>query len=203
MVTGSSDNTARIFDVSHSEAVTLTRALVLTAALARGIGWRTSLERADLLMEGLPDDDMFSLVLAELGRAADDPELQEVIAALHAPLHPNCYLSPTQFAEKFGTEVPGTVVAVEDETVVDEAATPAGADDGIVERSATTLAFPRLAVTADDHAGQAFVETHCGVAIFRLADGRYHVINNFAVATLEEARAAAEAVGETAKIQTE
>jgi hypothetical protein len=34
--------------------------------------------------------------------------LEETIAALHAPLHPNCYLSPTQFAEKFGQPLPGT-----------------------------------------------------------------------------------------------
>lgn len=35
--------------------------------------------------------------------------------------------------------------------------------------------------------------------IFRLADGRYHVIANFAVATLDEALAAAEEVGASAQ----
>jgi hypothetical protein len=206
VVTGSDDNTARIFDVSSSEAVTRGHALVLTAALARSIGRRTEPERGDLLMEGLPDDDMFGLALAKIGRAADDPELQEVIAGLHAPLHPNCYLSPTQLAEKFGLELPDAVVAAEDdadeETANGEAASSFGTDDGVVARSASTLAFPRLPVTADDLAGQAFVETHCGAAIFRLADGRYHVINNFAVATLEDARAAAEAIGTTAESET-
>jgi hypothetical protein len=109
-------------------------------------------------------------------------------------------------AEKFGLELPDAVVAAEDdadeETTNGDAASSFGTDDGTVARSASTLAFPRLPVTADDLAGQAFVETHCGVAIFRLADGRYHVINNFAVATLEDARAAAEAIGTTAESET-
>lgn len=52
-------------------------------------------------------------------------------------------------------------------------------------------AIPRTPVAAEDLDGQEFVETHCGVAIFCLADGRYHVISNFAVPTLDEARMAA------------
>ena len=34
--------------------------------------------------------------------------LEQTIADLRAPLHPNCYLSPTQFAEKFGLPPPAT-----------------------------------------------------------------------------------------------
>ncbi len=99
VVTGPGD-TARIFDVSRTDAFTHGRALVLTAALARGTGKRTNVERDDLLMRGLSDDDMFVQALKQLGRTADDPRLQETIAALHAPLHDNCYLSPTQLADK-------------------------------------------------------------------------------------------------------
>ena len=43
-------------------------------------------------------------------------------------------------------------------------------------------------------AGQVFVESREGVQIFRLADGRYHVVSHFAVPSLESARAAATAV---------
>jgi hypothetical protein len=72
---------------------------VLTAALAQGIGWRTADERQDLLVQDAPDD-MFSPTVALLGdRAA---ALAETVAALHAPLHVNCYLSPTEFAARFG-----------------------------------------------------------------------------------------------------
>jgi hypothetical protein len=44
---------------------------------------------------------MYSAELALLGDRAR--ALEETIAALHAPLHPNCYLSPTQFVAKFGS----------------------------------------------------------------------------------------------------
>jgi hypothetical protein len=39
----------------------------------------------------------------------DDPEIAEVAAVLAVLLHRNCYLSPTQFAEKF----PGPVTPEE------------------------------------------------------------------------------------------
>ena len=104
IVTASSDNTARVWDVSRTAAIARDHAIVLTAALARGIGYRTKAESTDLLMQDAPEN-LFAAALKQLeqrGVAADDPELAEVIAGLHAPLHPNCYLSPTQFAEKFG-----------------------------------------------------------------------------------------------------
>ena len=52
VVTASADETARLWDVSRSEVVVRGRALVLTAALARGIGSRTANERQDFLMQG-------------------------------------------------------------------------------------------------------------------------------------------------------
>lgn len=50
-------------------------------------------------MEDAPDD-LFSTAVVLLGGRAS--ALAETVAALRAPLHPNCYLSPTEFAAKFG-----------------------------------------------------------------------------------------------------
>jgi predicted NACHT family NTPase len=99
VVTASQDKTARLWDVSRSEVVHKGRALVLTAALAQGIGSRTASERLDVLMQDAPDD-MFSAARALLGERA--LALADTVADLHAPLNPNCYLSPTEFAAKFG-----------------------------------------------------------------------------------------------------
>ena len=87
-------------------------AIALTAVLARGIGRRSAPESADLLMRDAPED-----LYAEARRQLLDPQkyspeeiarrerlLEQTIADLRAPLHPNCYLSPTHFAEKFGLE---------------------------------------------------------------------------------------------------
>jgi hypothetical protein len=49
------------------------------------------------------DVDHEAEAIKQLGRSRDDPEIATIVAALGAPLHPNCYLSPTQFAQKFGT----------------------------------------------------------------------------------------------------
>jgi hypothetical protein len=98
VATASEDNTARLWDVSRSEVIVTGRALVLAAALAQGVGLRTANERLDFLMQDAPDD-LYSAALALLGDRAH--ALEETVAALNAPLHPNCYLSPTEFAAKF------------------------------------------------------------------------------------------------------
>jgi WD40 repeat protein len=100
VVTASDDKTVRVWDVSRTEAVVRERTIVLAAALARGVGRRTDCERADLLMQDA-EDDLYREALKQIGRTSDDPEIAKVAAALAAPLDPNCYLSPTQFAEKF------------------------------------------------------------------------------------------------------
>jgi WD40 repeat protein len=99
VATASDDYTARLWDVSRSKVVSRGRALVLAAALAQGVGLRTANERLDFLMQDAPDD-LYSAALALLGDRAHP--LEETVAALNAPLHPNCYLSPTEFAAKFG-----------------------------------------------------------------------------------------------------
>ena len=109
------ENTTRVWDVTRAAAIAREPAIVLTAALARGIGWRTEDEAADLLMQDAPEDlyaaarqqllDPAKYRVEEIARR--ERALEETIAALHAPLHPNCYLSPTQFAEKFGLPMPG------------------------------------------------------------------------------------------------
>ncbi len=112
ILTISGDNTASLWDVSRTAAIASDRAVVLTAALASGNGRRTGSEADDLLMQAAADD-----LYTEARRQLLDPEkhsatelvarerqLEETIAALNAPLHPNCYLSPTAFSEKFGLE---------------------------------------------------------------------------------------------------
>ena len=118
IVTSSGDKTARVWDVSRTEAIVRDRAIVLTAALACGVGWRTESERDDLLMQGA-EDDLYAEAVRQLGRIPEDPEITELAAALRAPLHPNCYLSPAQFAEKFGIDwhADRSVVATRQEEV--------------------------------------------------------------------------------------
>lgn len=130
ILTAGQDGTARIWDVSRTETLTRDRAVVLTAALARGIGFRTEAEAADLLMQDAPAD-LYAAALARLGDRAS--AVEEVAAALRAPLHDNCYLSPTQFAEKFGARVATPAGRIEPA----RSATPStmGAVPGLVPRS--------------------------------------------------------------------
>ena len=81
------------------------RSIVLTASLARGIGWRTDVEPGDLLLQDAPrEGDLFAEALVQLDRKADDPEIAEIVALLSAPLHSNCYLSPTQLLRQASIE---------------------------------------------------------------------------------------------------
>ena len=97
IVTASTDATARVWDVSRTEAIASERPALLTAALGRGIGWRTEVEAADLLMQDAPED-MFAEAVARLGDRSS--VVSNLVAKLRAPLHSSCYLSPTQFAER-------------------------------------------------------------------------------------------------------
>lgn len=110
VVTGTDGGTARVWDVTRTEALSRGRAVVIAAALSRGLGNKTGSEATDLLMRDAPED-LFAEALRQLGRPADDPDLHMTIAVLRAPLHPNCYLSPTQFAEKFGIDRPAKAKA--------------------------------------------------------------------------------------------
>jgi hypothetical protein len=114
IVTASQDSTARVWDVSRSAAMERDAAVALTAALARGVGWRTNAERTDLLMQDAPEDLYVEARRQLLNLQEYSPEqiarreqlLDRCIAELRAPLHPNCYLSPSQFAEKFNLSPP-------------------------------------------------------------------------------------------------
>ncbi len=108
-MTASDDKTARLWDVSRTKVIARERAVVLTAALARGTGRRSASEQADILMQDAPDD-LYEAARARLLDPRRYPAeeiarrkrlLEQTVADLNAPLHPNCYLSPTQFAEKF------------------------------------------------------------------------------------------------------
>ena len=100
IVTASDDKTARVWDVSRTEAFPRGWAIVLASALDKQIGLRTPGESRDLLMQDAPED-MFAAAMAHL-TPEQASRVPEASAILRAPLHPNCYLSPTQFAEKFG-----------------------------------------------------------------------------------------------------
>jgi hypothetical protein len=104
VVTASDDRTARLWDVSRTGAIVHERTIVLAGALTHGIGRRTDKERTDFLMQDV-EDDLYGGLLRQIARAGDDPGIAEVAAALAALLHPNCYLSPTQLAEKFAVPV--------------------------------------------------------------------------------------------------
>ena len=199
ILTTSEDNTARLWDVSRTAAIARDRAISLTASLASGIGGRTGSEAGDLLMQEAPDD-----LYVEARRQLLDPEkrspaeiaarerqLEETIVALNAPLHPNCYPTPTAFAQKFGLEKPATVDITAAEPVVAEEGSEASDNVTIPN---VTASIERTAVTNTDLAGQSFVETHNGIHIFRLVDGRFHVVSHFAVPSLDAARAAADAL---------
>jgi hypothetical protein len=101
---------APVLDAARSAPVAQGPEFLLTAALARGIGWRTEDEATGLLMQDAPEN-LYAKARAQLldpaKYAADEiarreRALEETITALHAPSHSGCYLSPMQFAEKFG-----------------------------------------------------------------------------------------------------
>jgi WD40 repeat protein len=104
IVTASADGTARVWDVSRTELLVCEPAFVLAAALARGIGWRTDSERNDLLMQNA-EDDLYAGALNQLNLAPGNSEIATLSVAFTAPLHPNCYLSPREFAETFAGHI--------------------------------------------------------------------------------------------------
>jgi len=89
VATASDDGSARIHDVARTATVAGERAVVLTAALARGIGRCSPGERHDLLMRDAPED-LFAEAMHKLGPRSGSADA--VVADLHAPLHPGCYV---------------------------------------------------------------------------------------------------------------
>jgi hypothetical protein len=84
-------------------------AIVLTAALACGVGPRTNVEAADLLMQETHEN-MFAEAMSRLGGTAT--AIPEVAAALWVPLHPNCYLARHSLSRKLDSS-PSTDVKVD------------------------------------------------------------------------------------------
>ena len=120
VLTVSVNNGARLWDVSRSHAIARTPALVLAAALSHGIGRCSDFDRRDLLLQTAPED-MYAEALRQLDRSDDDREIAAMAAALAKPLHPNCYLSPTQLVKRFGPAIDGIVGAPTDAGTVKEA----------------------------------------------------------------------------------
>jgi WD40 repeat protein len=94
LLAASADKTARVWDVSRTAALCGDVAEVLAASLTSGRGLRSESERADLLMQSAPDD-LYEALMARL-----TPEQRENVARraeiLARPLHPNCYIPPSQ-----------------------------------------------------------------------------------------------------------
>ena len=182
ILTTSEDSTALLWDVSRTEAIARAPAISLVAALACGIGERTASEAGDLLMQEAPSD-----LYAEARRQLLDPEqhspseiaalerqLDTTIAALNAPQHPNCYLTPAAFAKKFGLEKPST------------AARPPAVETGTIP----AWIPENMVVTERDLVGAQHRENHRGTDIFSLADGRFYIDGAIALASLDHVRAA-------------
>lgn len=100
VTTSVDDHSARIWDISNTEAICRDRGVAIVAALSSGLGKRSSEEANDLLMEEAPDD----LFVDAKNRLGSDVahQIESTVLMLRAPLHDDCYLSPTQAAEKFG-----------------------------------------------------------------------------------------------------
>lgn len=160
-----------IYDVSRLEPVGTRPSLLLAAAATHFLERRWKDEESDLLLSEAPAD-LADEIRARLGLAADDPILRDIASRLTAPLHPNCYLSDTQYARKFGTPVP-----------LNDIETPSVS-------SGTAAQAARRNIEEADLATQEFSCLHKGIAIFRLKSGEHHVVHHFAVPTLDNARAA-------------
>jgi WD40 repeat protein len=221
VATVSDDGTAHLWDISRLQAFAGDKPLYLAAALANGCGRKLPVDRNDLLMQDAPDD-LYSALLHRILRKAghDMPEtapkdeieaafqkhlpdkwasLQRSIKILRQPLDPRAYLTPSQ---KGWVNAPTTASEgkLDDKQTNKQqseqsAEAPVVAQCGDDDDATTSTAFrvETKPVTLEELAGQQFVKLHAGIPIFRLADGRYHVVSNFAVATLDEAEAAAEA----------
>jgi hypothetical protein len=109
IVTASGDGSSRVWDVSHTVPIAAALSVALTAALAYGVGQVSEPESKDLLMQEAPHDLYREACRQLLDRdrysgeeiARRERLLEQAIVALRAPLHPNCYLSPSQFVEQF------------------------------------------------------------------------------------------------------
>lgn len=84
----------RVLDITHVVAGAGDVGEAVAAGLAHGCGVRTWAERDELLMQSAPDD-LHQALMARL-----TPEQRENVAGriemLSRPLHPNCYLAPSQ-----------------------------------------------------------------------------------------------------------
>lgn len=68
--------------------------VLLAAALDCGVGRRSEGEKRDLLMQDAPDD-LFEALMQRM-TPEQRARVPEASRLLREPLHPNCYLTPTQ-----------------------------------------------------------------------------------------------------------
>lgn len=188
---------ASIWDVSRFEVMCRAPGLVLAAALSHGVGQRTEFEAADLLMETVPED-MFGEAkrqFLELDLQSDNKNkaelreklLEQTTRDLRAPLDPSCYLSPSQLNERVGIDDPTVSYQREDAY---SAAIPQGelatVDHTPKQRHLDALHTSPMGEQSLRDA--EWLETIGHNMIYRLADGRYFVLLDVAMLTLEDAR---------------
>lgn len=173
LLTASIDGTARIWQLSNLASIELSRELALLASLADGVGLQTEDERSHLLLQGAPID-LFEGASKLFGMSLDDQRVRNAVKTVRGgmPVHRK-YINTT-----------GDVVSTIDML-----------DDG-----PSDLSVKRSIVTDSDMIGQEFIESRDGVSIFLLADGRHHVIGHCGVATIEDARTMAKAMGSKQKV---
>jgi WD40 repeat protein len=113
LVTLGSNSGSQVLDARRLKALHLKPGELVAAALAFGVGRRLEEEARDLLMQDAPDD--LHSALLDLHHADRRDAIEQAATQLREPMHPHCYLSPTQFAEKFGLKLePAAPVAKTD-----------------------------------------------------------------------------------------
>ncbi|MEQ1611807.1 MAG: TIR domain-containing protein [Hyphomicrobiaceae bacterium] len=173
LATASEDGSARLWDISRTALACRDPAIALTSVLALGVGMLSTTEGNDLMLREAPHDLFAAASQLLLDRRSYSAEeiarrervLADTIVTLRAPLRRGCYSAS-------GIQMPPA----------------AGAAGSVAEKQPITRRTP---VDETALATQVYVETINHHHIFRLTDGRYHVVEHFAVPTLEEARAIA------------
>jgi WD40 repeat protein len=181
IATGMPNEPVKIWDVARVSDIAKSRALTLVACLAMSSRRQSWEEKRDLLLSNAPSDlfkAAYALLEEKWGGDRASPlvvkeRVDDTIARLRGFAHPHCYMTPSQCDQMFGAE-------------------RGDADRRRKAPSLTDVAhLEKTRVEMQDLDGQEFIEAIEEIPIFRLRDGRYHIVSHFAVPSLEHARVAA------------
>ncbi len=101
LVSGCSDGTVRIWDISRLSKLGQNKKESLLSALGDGVGVIVPVEQSDLLLEAVPKD-LYNSLHTLFNVSPDRIQTEKV--QLQLPLAKTCFLSPTQFSKTFGIE---------------------------------------------------------------------------------------------------